>query len=57
MTWSNILKPHFGGLGKHQFVGVCFIGDRTHGTSCSHLVYSNGIQEINMPFLVNMRYT
>ena len=40
MTWSNILKP--------PFWGVCFFDNRTHVTYCSHLVYSNEIQEINM---------
>ena len=40
MTWSKILKP--------PFLGVCFFDDRTRVTYCSHLVYSNEIQEINM---------
>ena len=46
---ANILKPQFWGVwGKPPFLGVCFFDDRTHVTYCSHLVYSNEIQEINM---------
>ena len=49
MTWSYILKPQFWGFGgRPPFWGVCFFDDRTHVTYCSHLVYSNEIQEINM---------
>ena len=49
MTWSNILKPPFSGVcGKPPFLGDCFFNDRTYVTYCSHLVYSNEIQEINM---------
>ena len=40
MTWSNILKP--------PFSGVCFFDDRTRVTYCSHFVYNNEIQEINI---------
>ena len=29
-------------------LGVCFLDDRTHATYCSHLIYSNEIQEINI---------
>ena len=39
MTSSNILKP--------PFFGVCYFDDRMCVTYCSHLVYSNDVQEIN----------
>ena len=49
MTLSNILKsPFWGAWGKPPVLGVCLFGDRMHVTYCSHLVYSNDIQEINM---------
>ena len=51
MAWSNILNPSFfGGLGKGKasVLGVYFFDDRTRVIHCSHLVYSNDIQEINM---------
>ena len=49
MSLSNILKPPFSGVwGKPQVLVVWFFDNRTHVTYCSHLVYSNEIQEINM---------
>ena len=49
MAWSNILKYQFlGVMGKPPFLGVGFFDDRTPVIYCSHLVYSNEIQEINM---------
>ena len=48
MTWSNILKS--------PFSGACFFDDRTRVTYCSHLVYSNEIQEINTDMPLDTDY-
>ena len=45
LTFWNL---HFGGLGKPPCLRVCFFDDIPHVNYCSHLVYSNDIQKINM---------